>query len=146
MSMVQGVGGVREAFWSELSGCVEERKRSGCQIIVLEDLNARAENDEVHGEMEKHGVPGRNNSGDRLLETCSEMELVVGNTYFRMERKSKFTLQMIDNGRLVERAMMDYVLVEKSVLGRLVDVHVARGAGGIVSVQFVVVAKVKEGG
>ena len=47
--------------------------------------------------------------------------------------------------RLVERAMMDYVLVEKSVLGRLVYVHVARGAGGGVSDHFLVVAKMKGG-
>ena len=39
--------------------------------------------------------------------------------------------------------MMDYLLVEKSVLGGLVDVHVARGAGGRVSDHFLDVAKVK---
>ena len=26
----------REAFWSELAGCVEETKSCGCQVIVLE--------------------------------------------------------------------------------------------------------------
>ena len=42
--------------------------------------------------------------------------------------------------------MTDYVLVEKSVLGRLVDVHVARGAkGGGLSDHFLEVAKVKRG-
>ena len=40
---------------------------------------------------------------------------------------------------------MDYVLVEKRDLGRLVDVHIARGAGGGVSDHFLVVAKVKGG-
>ena len=37
---------------------------------------------------------------------------------------------------------MDYVLVEKSALGRLVDVHVARGAGKWMFDNFLVVAKV----
>ena len=41
--------------------------------------------------------------------------------------------------------MLDNVLVEKSVVGRMVDVHVVRGAGGGVSDHFVVVAKVKWG-
>ena len=41
---------------------------------------------------------------------------------------------------------MDYVLVEKSVLGRFVDVHVAWGAVGGLSDHFLVVAKVKGGG
>ena len=35
--------------------------------------------------------------------------------------------------------------MEKSVLGRLVDVHVARGAGGRLSDHFLVVAEVKWG-
>ena len=39
--------------------------------------------------------------------------------------------------------MIDYVLEEKSVLGRLVDMHAARGAGGGVSDHFLVVAKLK---
>ena len=44
---------------------------------------------------------------------------------------------------LVERAMVNYVFAEKSVLGRLADVHVARGAGGGVSGHLLVVAKRK---
>ena len=75
----------------------------------------------------------------------AERELVVGNTFCRKKGINKFTWQRIDTGRLVSRAMMDYVLVKKSVLGRLVDVHVAREAGGGVSDHFLVVDKVKEG-
>ena len=68
-----------EAFWSEFAGYVEERKSGGCQVIVLEDLNARVGNVEVLGVMGNYGVPVRNVSRDRLLEMCSELELVVGN-------------------------------------------------------------------
>ena len=50
-----------------IAGCVEERERSGCQVIVLGDLNARVGNEEVHGVMGKYGVPRKNVSGDRLL-------------------------------------------------------------------------------
>ena len=60
----------------------------------------------------------------------SEMELVVGNTYFRKKGINKLTWQRINSGRLVKRAMMDYVLMEKSVFRRLVDVHVAKGVSG----------------
>ena len=110
---------------------------------MLGDLTARVGKGEVQGVMGKYGVLGRNVSGDRLLEMCAEMELMVGNTLFRKKGINKFTWQRIDNGILIERAMMDYVLVEKSVLGRLVDVHVARGAGRGVSHHILVVAKVK---
>ena len=51
---------------------------------------------------------------------------MIGKTYFRKKGINKFSWQRIDNGRLVERSMMDYVIVEKSTQRRLVDVHVAR--------------------
>ena len=70
---------------------------------------------------------------------------MVGNTFFTKKGINNFTWQRIDNGRLVERAMMEYKLVEKSVLGKLVNVHVARGAGEGVSDHFLVVFKVKKG-
>ena len=80
---------------------------------MLGDLNAIVGNEEVHGVIGKYGVSGRNVCGDRLLEMCAEMELVVENMFFRKKGINKFTWQRIDNGRLVERAIMDYVLVEK---------------------------------
>ena len=51
------------AFRSELSGCVEERKRSGSHVVVLGDLNARLGNEEVLELTRKH-VKGRNVSGE----------------------------------------------------------------------------------
>ena len=113
--------------------------------MVLGDLNARIGNEEVLGVMKKCGVPGRNVSGEWLLELCSELEVGIGNTFFKMKSKNKYTWKRIDNGRLVERAMMDYMLMEKSVLGRLVNVHVCEWAGGGVSDHFLVVAKVNGG-
>ena len=52
---------------------------------------------------------------------------MLRNTYFRKKGINKFIWQRINNERLEERAMMDYVIVEKSALGNLVDVHVPRG-------------------
>ena len=37
---------------------------------------------------------------------------------------------MLDNESLVKRAVMDYMIVEKSALGKSVDIHVAQGSGG----------------
>ena len=59
------------------------------------------------------GVPGRNVSGERLLEMCSELELRTGNQFFRKRGINKFTLQRIDNEMFVERALMDYVIVKR---------------------------------
>ena len=52
-----------EAFWSELSRCVKERKRGGSHVVLLGDLNARVGYEEVLGIMGKCGVPGSNASG-----------------------------------------------------------------------------------
>ena len=46
-----------EAFCSELSKCVEEGIRRGSHLVVLGDLNARVENEEVLGVTGKYGVP-----------------------------------------------------------------------------------------
>ena len=34
----------------------------------------------IEGIVGRHGVPGRNESDDRLLEMCAEQELVVSNS------------------------------------------------------------------
>ena len=44
---------------------------------MLGDLNARVGNEVVGLIVGRHGVPGRNESGERLLEMCAEQELVV---------------------------------------------------------------------
>ena len=47
---------------------------------LLGDLHARVGNEVIERTVGRHGVPGRNESGDRLLEMCAEQELVVGNS------------------------------------------------------------------
>ena len=46
------------------------------------------------------------------------------------------------NGRVIERALMDYVLITKRMVGRLKDVHVFRGVAAGMSDHFLVEAKV----
>ena len=45
------------------------------------------------------------------------------------------------NGRVIERALMDYVLITKRMVGRLKDVHVFRGVAGGMSDHFLVEAE-----
>ena len=46
-------------------------------------------------------------------------------------------------GRVVDRALMDYVLTPKRMRGRLLDVKVCRGEGGGMSDHFLVEARIK---
>ena len=115
-------------------------------VVVLGDLNARVSDGEVEDVVGKYGVPGENESGERLLDMCVEQELVIGNSFFKEKGINKYTWIRVANGRVIERALMDYVLITKRMVGRLKDVHVFRGVAAGMSDHFlgeaeVVVAK-----
>ena len=63
-----------EEFWSELSECVGSFGRNE-SVVVLGDLNAKVGNEMIDGIVGQHGVPVRNESGERLLVMCAEQEL-----------------------------------------------------------------------
>ena len=73
-----------EEFWNELSECVGSLSFGrNVSVVVFWDLNARVENESIEGIVGRHGVPRRNESGERLLEMCAEQELEVGNSWFK---------------------------------------------------------------
>ena len=49
---------------------------------------------------------------------------MIGNSFFK--KKGINTWVTVANGREIERALMDYVLITKRMVGRLKDVHVFR--------------------
>ena len=55
-------------------------------------------------------MPGRNESGERLLEVCAELELVVGNSWFEKNAVYKYTWLIMAEGRVVDMALMGCVL------------------------------------
>ena len=135
----------REQFWNELRDCVNSFGDND-NVVVLGDLNARVGNTVIPGVVAVHGVPGVNESGEFLIEMCIEQELVVGNTFFKKKKKNKYTWARVVGGRVVERALMDYVLVPKKVVGKLLDVHVYRGEAGGISDPYLVQGRLKVAG
>ena len=77
---------------------------------------------EVEGVIGKYGVPGENERGERVVDMCVEQELVI--VFFKKKGINKYTWIRVANGRVIERALMDYVLITKRMVGRLKDVHV----------------------
>ena len=62
---------------------------------------------------------------------CAEQELVVCNSWFKKNDVHKYTWLRMAEGRVVDKALMDYVLLlPRRMLGRLFDVKVWRGEGG----------------
>ena len=131
----------RDEFWNDLTRCVDGLSTRN-YVVVLGDLNARVGDGEVEGVVGKYGVPGENESGERLLDMCVEQELVIGNTFFKKKGINKYTWIRVANGSVIERALMDYVLITKRMVGRLKDVHVFRGVAAGMSDHFLVEAEV----
>ena len=52
-------------------------------------MNARVGDGEVEGVVGKYGVPGENESGERLLDMCVEQELTIGNSFFKKKGINK---------------------------------------------------------
>ena len=131
----------RDEFWNDLTRCVDGLSTRN-YVVVLGDLNTRVGDGEVEGVVGKYGVPGVNKSGERLLDMCVEQELVIGNSFFKKKGINKYTWIRVANGRVIERALMDYVLITKRMVGRLKDVHVFRGVAAGMSDHFLVEAEV----
>ena len=73
-------------------------------------------------------MPGRNESGERLLEMCAEQELVVGNSWFKKNYVFEYT--WLSGERKDGRQGIDGLcVVTKTKLWRLLDVKVWRGEG-----------------
>ena len=66
------------------------------------------------------------------------MEIV----FFKKKEINKYTWIRVANGRVIERALMDYVLITKRMVGRLKDVHVFRDVAAGMSDHFLVEAEV----
>ena len=84
----------------------------------------------------RHGVPGVNTSGERLIEMCLERELMIANSMFKKKDICKYTWTRVGEGQVVDRPVMYYVLVSKYVCGRLLDVNVYRGESGVCQINF----------
>ena len=67
----------------------------------------------VAKEWGKYGVPGRNASGESLLNMCAENEMVVGNSLFKKRATNKYTWVRVEKGRMIERALMGLCIDNK---------------------------------
>ena len=132
----------REGFWSDLNECVESMGKN-VNVVLMGDLNARVGNEQVDDVVGKYGVPGRNGSGEKMLEMCIERELVIANTVFKKKDVHKYTWVRVDSGRVVDRALMDYVVVSRRMRGRVLDVNVFRGENGGLSDHFLVEGRLR---
>ena len=62
--------------------------------------------------------------------------------FFKKKEINKYTWIRVANGRVIKRALMDYVLITKRMVGRLKDVHVFKGVAAGMYDHFLVEAEV----
>ena len=67
-----------------------------------------------------------------------ERKLVVGNPLLKKKDIHKYTWIRQANGRILDRAMMDYVVVSRNVIVQFLDMRVLRGEGSGMSNHFCV--------
>ena len=131
-----------EEFWADLNECVQGFDVNE-NVVVLGDLNARVGCIAIPGIIGEFGVNGVNDSGERMVEMCSECGMSVGNTYFKKRRVHKYTWERQIRGEVVESAVMDYVLIQNKSRSRLLDVNVLRGVTGGMSDHYLVEGRMK---
>ena len=95
---------------------------------------------ELYEVVGKHGVPGVNENGERLVEVCSKKRLGMGNTWFQKRLIQKYAREG-ENGQ--ERSLIDYVLVDEKSKNLLKDVNVYGGAAGGMSDHHLAEAKIR---
>ncbi|XP_071539225.1 craniofacial development protein 2-like [Panulirus ornatus] len=130
----------RQVFWEQLNECVsgfDARDR----VIMMGDLNAKVSNVAVEGIIGIHGVFSVvNGNGEELVDLCAEKGLMIGNTWFKKQDIHKYTYVSRRDG---QRALLDYMLIDRRAKERLLDVNVLRGATGGMSDHYLVEAMVK---
>lgn len=97
------------------------------ELILLGDFNARVgtEAEAWRNVISHHGVGKMNENGLRLLSLCSEHELVITNTIFKMKNKFKTTWKHPRSGHW---HLIDYVIVRQRSRASVAITRVMRGA------------------
>ena len=67
----------------------------------------------------------------------------MGNSWFKKNDVYKYTWLRMVEGKVVDKALIDYVLLKRQMVGRLLDVKVRSGVGGGMSDHFLVKARLK---
>ncbi len=113
------------SFYAELKQSLSGIPRED-KIVLLGDFNARVGRD--HGTwscLGPEGIGGSNSNGLQLLQLCNELNLAVGNTWFRQRDKYKGTWK---HPRSDHWHMIDFVIVRRRDLRDLHSVRTMRGA------------------
>ena len=79
-----------ELIYEQIEELMEKEKATD-QVIVMGDWNAVAEEGRDGKEVREFGLGMRNDSGQALIDFCKRSKLIVTNTWFQHEKRSRYT-------------------------------------------------------
>lgn len=115
-------------FYGDLRYIIEHVQPTD-KILLLGDFNARVGVDHVawSNVLGPHGIGNCNSNGLDLLTFCTQFELAITNTYFRLPAKHKTTWM---HPRSKHWHLIDYVIVRRKDLKDVLITRAMRGANG----------------
>ena len=116
----------KDIFYEQLQRALSEIRKED-KIILLGDFNARVGTDSEiwGGVIGRNGIGKMNSNGLRLLTLCSEYNLTITNTVFRMKNRYKTSWQ---HPRSKHWHLLDYVIVRSSDLKYVKKTYAIRQA------------------
>ena len=79
-----------ERFYEDLQDLLELTPQKDV-LLIIEDLNAKVESQEIPGVTDKFGLGVQNETGQRLTEFCQQNALVIANTLCQQHKKQLYT-------------------------------------------------------
>lgn len=127
----------KEEFWKSVEDILNECKDNE-RIVMLGDFNGwvGVRREGCEGVLGIYGDKRVNDNGRSLIEVCLEKNLVITNTMFDHKEIHMYTWQ-----RGEKKSMIDFVIVDERLKGRVVDTRVFRGSN-IGTDHFLVVSRV----
>ena len=95
-----------ERFYEDLPDLLELTPKKDV-LIILGDWNAKVGSQETPGVTGKFGLGMWNEAGQRLIEFCQEIALVIANTLFQQHKRRLYTWTSLDGQH---QNQIDYTL------------------------------------
>ena len=113
-----------EEFYNQLQSAIDLTPAKD-MLIVMGDLNAKVgecSEDRITG---NHGLGERNEAGEKLIEFCSDNNLWIGNTWYELPIRRKYTWTSPNHEH---RNQIDYIMCKQRWRSSITSVKTRPGA------------------
>ncbi len=98
-----------DQLYDQIEKLIDEEKGSD-HVVIMGDFNAVVGEGREDKEVGSYGLGIRNDRGDKLVEFCKRRKFVVTNTWFKQEKRRRYTWKAPED---IARYQLDYILVRQ---------------------------------